>query len=78
MAVIEAAGEVKVEDVEEEDAVAVTEAIAVVRVSLVHLNEDHKHGATEKVATNTQASKHSMNNVNAKNFLWPELNLCCS
>ena len=56
---IEAAGEVKVEDaVEEEDAVAETEATAVVRVSLVHLNEDHKHGATEKVATKTQASKH--------------------
>ena len=78
VAVIEAAGEVKVEDVvEEEDAVAVTEATAVVRVSLVHLNEDHKHGATEKVATNTQASKLSMIYVNAKYLLWPELNLFC-
>ena len=75
---IEAVEGVKVEDVvEEEDAVAVTEAIAVVRVSLVHLNEDHKHGATEKVATNTQASNISMNNVNANFFLWLELDLLC-
>ena len=78
VAVIEAVEEEKVEDVvEEEDAVAVIEATAVVKVSLVHLNEDLKPGATQKVATNIQASKLSMNDVNAQYFLWLERNISC-